>query len=41
MMNEFTTGAIIPIQKADGERLGVMTVYFEEQSYDVKYTCRL
>jgi len=34
--NEFTKGAIIPIQKADGERLGVMTVYFEERSYDVK-----
>ena len=36
MANEFTKGAIIPIQKADGERLGVMTVYFEERSYDVK-----
>lgn len=34
--NEFTKGAIIPIQKADGERIGVMTIYYWEQNYDVK-----
>ena len=33
--NGFTMGAIIPIQKVDGEKLGVMVIYFEERNYDV------
>lgn len=36
LANELTKGAIIPIQKADDEKLGVMMVYFEEPSYDVE-----